>query len=731
MGMLLLAVPVLVHIFKPRKTRRTAFTNIRWLRESQHKLTRRVQWHQILLFLFRAALVSLLVLVLARPVLNLGSGEPRERFIILDRSRTMTYREPGKEGEAPRQTPFDRGRSIAEALLAASGPGDRTTVVLASRTPKALGPLTADPQAYAVALRNAEALPQEGDLGAALPIVRSMLGTRRDKANVEIIFITNSLQSNWSQSAISSFLSDNAKNLTVRVIDVAPATIRNAWLADAAAVENAEGRISAIRVEAGWSGDGDAERSVYVTGLAGLPELSTSGLLRPGLLTPLEIELPAGYDLRGKIARVEMRPGDSLPDDDSLLLNLNPRGLLNVLVIESEVTQVKALQPGLHLRSALQSLARVQKGGLEIRIASPQKLTDEEIAQANLFIMVEPDGISDAHLNAIESRVRAGCGLAIFLGPSVNVSFFNERLHRSSNPAASLSPVALNQAIENRRVREETVRLTSIDWNHPLLANLFDPAYNDFPQTRVTGYFGLGAWPQETPVRVLARIGSSVPAILESDFGDGKVVLFNMTANDAWSDLPRRPSFIPLLDRLVAHLSGGVARRMFMAGEPVVYPIGSFDKAPQISVTEPSGESLHPTLRRVGGQFVMQLDSPEKAGIYEIKIEGSAETRTFVVQTGRSDSNLARMKPELLEQWWAPAKFETVTTNRSSEEGGKPPAVSDRNILLWPWFAGLACLILMGEMALVHWLCPKINPMLAESRVSKGLLQKQGVNNEG
>ena len=227
------------------------------------------------------------------------------------------------------------------------------------------------------------------------------------------------------------------------------------------------------------------------------------------------------------------------------------------------------------------------------------------------------------------------------------------------------------------------------------------------------------------PVRVLAKIGNAIPAILESDFGAGKVVIFNTTANDAWSDLPRRPSFVPLVDRLIAHLSGNFGRREVLVGEPISVPIGPFETTPEVSVTTPSGEILQPALRRVGGQFVLQLDAVETPGIYKIKFSGTPGERAFVVQASRGDSSLARMKPELLEQWWAPAKFEAVIDSGSRPASGGEAAISPKRLPLWPWFAGIAALVLMGEMFLVHWLCPKINPTLAQNQVPRhGLLRQ-------
>src|SRR5437764_14300527 len=89
-GALLLAIPVVVHLFKPRKMRPTPFSSLRFLRATQHRLSRRVQWHQLLLFALRAAFVLALVVALARPWLGGGgSARPVDRFIGVDVSRSM------------------------------------------------------------------------------------------------------------------------------------------------------------------------------------------------------------------------------------------------------------------------------------------------------------------------------------------------------------------------------------------------------------------------------------------------------------------------------------------------------------------------------------------------------------------------------------------------------------------------------------------------------------------
>src|SRR3954464_12952621 len=101
----LLAIPVIIHLLKPKRVRTMPFSSLRWLRASQHKLSRRIQWHQVLLFLLRAALLAARaplaparVPAVAKPVFSTpGNRLLTERFVILDVSRSMNCEQPGAE----------------------------------------------------------------------------------------------------------------------------------------------------------------------------------------------------------------------------------------------------------------------------------------------------------------------------------------------------------------------------------------------------------------------------------------------------------------------------------------------------------------------------------------------------------------------------------------------------------------------------------------------------------
>ena len=169
-GLALLAIPLAIHLFQPRKVRHTPFSSLRWLFQTEQRLARRIKWHQILLLLIRAAFVTVIVLALARPQYY-GSGEAEvvERFIVLDTSRSMAYR------TVDQKTPLETGREFVSELIMRSRAGDRTAVLLTNSRTQILTSLTDDLESALPAVERAATGIAGTDLNTALATVQSML----------------------------------------------------------------------------------------------------------------------------------------------------------------------------------------------------------------------------------------------------------------------------------------------------------------------------------------------------------------------------------------------------------------------------------------------------------------------------------------------------------------------------------------------------------------------------
>lgn len=685
----LLAIPVIIHLLKPKRVRVMPFSSLRWLRDSQHKLSRRIQWHQILLFLLRAAFLLALIFSLARPVFSTSRDrESAERFIILDRSRSMGYEESGDEG-----TPFTRGKAIAAAALAQAMPGDRSTVLLADGRAVSLGPLAEDTARHATRLDGVRAGLGDTDLTACLPAVRSMLGLPRPDTRIELIFITDNPQNAWSQGAIASFSNEIGLPVSVKIVDVGPAAPRNAWIAGARLMESESARYLNVRL--GASGGEPLERSVRVAKPDDLSAISQQATVPGGGFVEVSLPLPSGYDLSGQIAELVIEPRDGLPHDDVFWLDLSTSGGVRVLLIEPETTQIESLQPGHHLRTAL----GVMKDVSVIR-RTPEAVSDADFSDCDVVVLVNVPQLTDPQTLALESRVHSGGGLLVFLGPAAQTAYYNEKLGK-------LMPRPLGQLSQTGG--GDLAPFNRIAWTHPVLAPLQDPAFGDFTRVRASRFFQMTG----DGGQALAWFSDTGPALIEHRHGAGRVLIANTTANDEWSDLPRRNCFVTLIDRMLNRLSPNRFGGDFQPGEPVTIALG--ETAASATVTTPAGKTLTPILTPSEGRTLLRLDSAEEIGVYSVKA-GEAETR-FVVQAGRGDSPVTKADADTLRTWWGDGTtFEIV---HPDPHAAPERALSGGRVLLWPWLMALAALLLLAEMYFVHRLCPVMNPTVAASSVAR------------
>lgn len=708
-GLALLSIPIIVHLFRPRKVRQTPFSSLRWLHLTQQRLSRRIKWHQVLLFLLRAAFITLLVLALARPMLQpAGAGQVTERFIILDVSRSMTYR----AGEKP--SPLERGKHLAADLVMSLQPGDRCALFATGSSTQVLWPLVKDAESRLPLLHAVRAGATDTDLDSALPLVGAMLGQCRSGADIEVFVISDNHQQSWNQGGIAAFTQDLPANVKVRLIDVGIASPQNAWIADARLLAAAEGK-RIIRVQVACVGDAEQERTLRLGGLTGLTEQTRTVELEPGRPARIDFELPAEYDLRGKIAHLSLEPEDGLPSDDHYYLNLDSQAGLNVLVIEGDAASAESLRPGLHLRTALEALATASSQAIHLTGKTSANVTAKEIAAADVILLADVPDLADTNLSALKERVQAGAGLAIFLGPNVKPAFYNGRLHTPLAPSAGLLAAPLEKIDTG-----EPEPLIDVRWSHPLLTGMLDPLLGDLATARFRSFYRF-----ERPVAksdtVLAWIDQDTPALVERRVGAGTVLLFNTTANDDWTDLPRRKSFVPLVDRVLSYLSGGGVRRTFEVGEVVTLALPGLTATERVTVVSPSGKRLTPTMQQLGERTLLRLDAVTEPGVYQV--ERAKDSTAFVVQVGKADSVLTPLDAVTLTKWWEPADFAVVNAEALSSDA----TIARRRVALWPWLVGLAGLMFLAEMFFVHWLCPRVNPSVAASVVhQRGILAPIG-----
>lgn len=716
-GLAVLAVPVIIHLLRPRKVRVVPFSSLRWLRASKHRLTRRIQWHQILLFLLRVGLLISLVLALAKPVISLwGKAGPSDRVLVMEAGPAMDYRTADK----PR--PMEAARSAALALLGRSSSG-RTALLIPGSEAGNEPALSSDAAPLLNRVRDLRSSSVESRLTDSLPLIPSLITPRRPGQVLDVYLFTANFSAAWSRSELARFLEEAAPPVRVHVVNAGPERPQNAWIREAR-LETAERPLRrAIVVSVASVGDAVKERTIRLTGLPGLPDMTRVVSPGAGRLAEAVFELPASLEPEGKVAQIALEPSDELPHDDRWWLPLAPRDALAVLVIEPETTRIPELQPGYHLRTALEALSGDKGGLLRLTLRTEQSVQTSDIRAAEVVFMADVPRLGDELLDALRTRVQQGGGLALFLGPSMDPDFLRTRLFEPLRPSSSLLPVAPGEIV-NLRARGKLARLTAVQWDHPLLAGLFDPSYGDLLHTAVGSAFQMPVPPPEQGV-VLAEIEGVGPAIIERRLGAGRVLLFNLTANDAWTDLPRRKSFVPLVDRTLDQLAGSLRRGMVEAGRALSLTLADADPDPAVSITGPDGAQRPVRLYEAGGRRVVETGATAEPGVYQVRYKSGGRDRRvpLVVQAGRRFSAVAPMDKEVLRAWWQPAEVEVLKPAefiRRLDRG-------DGQAALDPWLMLLAFAFFVAEMIYAHRLCPRALPtVLSRSSIARDGFFKPG-----
>src|SRR5690554_4683602 len=139
LGLVAAAISLVIHLIRRENPPKVMFGSLRFLKQTTRKLILFQQIQQWLLLLLRGALICLLVLAFARPLLHqaqwsgLIDAEPESVVILLDSSLAMRF------GDR-----FDQARDEAIRLLDGLSPGDEAAVIRFSDSVRQATDLTTD-----------------------------------------------------------------------------------------------------------------------------------------------------------------------------------------------------------------------------------------------------------------------------------------------------------------------------------------------------------------------------------------------------------------------------------------------------------------------------------------------------------------------------------------------------------------------------------------------------------
>jgi hypothetical protein len=648
-GLSLVGLPILIHLLQRRRFRVVKWGAMEFLRLSQRNRSRRLMIEQLLLLLIRCLVIALVVLAVCRPIVRVGAlpiasarGQVHA-IVILDNSYSMGYRPSGTSGETVFSRALARALDVCQRGLRQ---GDAISIVLASDPPRLLiGKPSLDLHAAAALLRRVTLSDAGTNYGKAARLALEIAG-QSTFANREVYLISDNQAGGWQgpgrDPGAWEALGKLARLVMLPVREGPAPNLAVEWVqaARGLATARAPARIQARIVNRGTQ---PARGLMIRLEIDGKPEATAQRVdVEPGqgaLVTFNQI-----FDQPGVHECVIRLPADRLPADDAGYLALRVRNSVRVLVVNGNPNAASPQKDGaFFLQLALSPPAGpgAEPTPLEPKLARGAGFAGSNVRDFDVVLLSDVAALSEGDRRLLGEFVQNGGGVVLFLGSRVNGSLYNRDL---LDGAPKLLPARLGAVASGKAALDPTAL------DHPALQRFRGAQDVDVGTAEFSRYFKLVPATGDKSVHVMARFNNGDPALVERQFGLGKVVVVASTATMEWNTLPAKPVFLPLIHQLVAYLASGAdGTRNGRVGEPLVKPLPLGEASRRVTVTEPSGAqaSLKPSVEERGA--VVTVEHPQAAGFYRLAVEqGSRDV--FAVNRDTAESDLKSLDQAALKR---------------------------------------------------------------------------------
>jgi hypothetical protein len=247
---------------------------------------------------------------------------------------------------------------------------------------------------------------------------------------------------------------------------------------------------------------------------------------------------------------------------------------------------------------------------------------------------------------------------------------------------AELFPGTLGASVDRTSGSGATIGFR--DYSHAVFEIFKAPRSGDFSAARIYRYRTISPGPSD---RVLARFDDGAVAAAERKVGLGRVIVWASALDDSYSDLPRKPVYLPLVHQLVKYLAQFESPRSWLTVGQVV-DVSALTKARRNwLVITPSG-------KRVTSAGPLELS---EQGIYEVRPAGGSEAAplALAVNIDPAESDLTPLDPnELVAAVTGRATPAAVFTPSPTDAAEFDVKDAEKRQALW-WY-----LLLMGLMLL-------------------------------
>ncbi len=543
-GLLGIFIPIFIHLLTRRHQTHIKFSAVHLLQQAQKRSVKRSRPNRLILLIIRCLGIIALCLALANPIFSLTEtndllpNRPSALVLILDDSYSLRT-------QAGDQNLFQFSKSAMSRYLEKISTDAKLSLVLASHPAKVAMGWSQGPNSILEYLKTAQPSYQTTNIGSAITKAKGLLDSS-DQENKEIIIFTDRDNNGWNSKNFSAL--EGALDIHIKIIDVSGhQTDLNHALIESVSLSQeylTNSRIIRVKPKVKNLLTDQPLNQVRIT-------LVLEGKLEKEIL----VDVPAGATLEKEFTfpylgtqpisgYVEIQ-NDALNVDNRRIFFYRPQHKIRALVVDGDPRGVSHQNETFYIEKALNPFTTAVSD-IEPIISTLAELPNFNLKQFSMVVLCNVRSLPFGYEQKLEKFVHRGGALFISLGDQINVRFYNEKM-------GMLLPVTL-QSINQVSSNNKPFRLESKAYKHNVLKVFNKKTLEEMSQINFHTIYSI----QKREGReylVPMRFTNQFPALIESNFGKGKVFLYVSTLDRDWNNFPIQPTFLPWIQRWVKYAS--------------------------------------------------------------------------------------------------------------------------------------------------------------------------------
>jgi hypothetical protein len=648
-GAAALVIPIIIHLFHKSRFQVVKWGAMHLLETVIRTNQRRIRLEQLILLLVRAAIPLILALLMARPVWQGAQqlmGEARtSTLVLLDNSYSMEATRAGTSN-------FTTAKDEASRIISSLKRGSDVSVVLTGEGGSTLlDQPTYDTARVTQALQRLSAGYGTSTMPAALDFAAGVFGQMHETSR-NLVLLTDFQRVSF-EATEDAQLGEMIKRL--KALPIAPSITFfdvGSEVKDNVAIESLDfsrlmvGVGQKIQIRANLRNFGDAaypDLRVYFKANGKEKSVSQISL---GAHETGQVLFSHAFETPGSHVVELFADADALKADNVFLASIPVRDKVPVLLVngdpgaeplkgETDFAEI-ALQP--------YSAGRVELADLiSTSVIKPEELDAKRLTQTAVVILANVRSLDDTRLRALEEFVRNGGGLLLFPGNRADANWYNGALFKDGK---GLLPLALGPLTGDLQGSTPAVSVLSQRYENPALEIFNDPRNGSLSDSAIKLWYKLKEQPaaaESGEVLPLARLESGDPFLVEKPFGEGRVIACATALDADWGNLPLRPFYLPLLQRLTVYLASTVyPPRNLEVGKQLVAFLPAADAGKKATLVQPDGTSVELPIVKKNERGVVEYGRTQQPGLYTLNPPGGAPTY-YVVNASRRESDLRKL----------------------------------------------------------------------------------------